>query len=441
MKRILFIIPFVPYPLTSGGNQAFFNMVDYIRHKMSVSVLFYAWSDEDKKRADDLSSLWQNVDFHVYASEKKESAKQPVVKNPLYYKWLKKLKSSVERKMKRQILLPQNDGSDLLANKDFAREKSVLPDSLFKELDEQYVDFVVNIANSGFDIIQVEFYELIALGYVLPPNVHTIFVHHELRYIRNENEMALFKKVLSNDIMQYLIAKDFEQDALKKYKYVIALTEIDRQLISGFIGQDHSIFASPAVVQIETSSTMEFFPCTHSRFTFVGYGEHFPNLDAVVWFSKEIAPCLRKRGFEFTFQVAGKGYERYQNELQKACPEMEFVGFVENLKSFLQGSIALVPIRIGSGMRMKILDIVSCNVPFITTSKGLEGISFTHDKECLIADNAVNIADSMVELSNNIVMQERLVAQASTKLKELYNPHEMLKRRLSVYSTILNNEV
>ena len=39
MKRILFIIPFIPYPLNSGGNQAFFNMVDYIRHKMSVSMI------------------------------------------------------------------------------------------------------------------------------------------------------------------------------------------------------------------------------------------------------------------------------------------------------------------------------------------------------------------------------------------------------------------
>lgn len=50
------------------------------------------------------------------------------------------------------------------------------------------------VAHTGFDIIQVEFYELIALGYVLPQNVQTIFVHHELRYIRNENEMNLFRQ-------------------------------------------------------------------------------------------------------------------------------------------------------------------------------------------------------------------------------------------------------
>ncbi len=45
--------------------------------------------------------------------------------------------------------------------------------------------------------------------------------------------------------------------------------------------------------------------------------------------------------------------------LQAVCPEMELVGYVEDLREYLNGSIVLVPIRIGSGMRMKILDAVS----------------------------------------------------------------------------------
>lgn len=50
MKKILFIIPYIPYPLNSGGNQAFFNMVDYIRHEMSVSILLYPITDSQKKK-------------------------------------------------------------------------------------------------------------------------------------------------------------------------------------------------------------------------------------------------------------------------------------------------------------------------------------------------------------------------------------------------------
>lgn len=440
MKKILLIIPWVPYPLTSGGNQAFFNMVDYIRHKMSVSVLFGAWRDE-QDRIDELKRLWQNVDFYVFHKELELETEQSLVPKSFYYKWLNKTKSSIERKMKRQIRSMQNGVTGILDNDiDFMREKSVLSCSIFRGFNAKYVDYVAKVASSGFDIIQIEFFELIALGYILPKNVQTIFVHHELRYIRNKNEMALFKNIEPDDLMHFFIAKDFEWNALRKFKHIIVLTEVDRKLMTEFIGRKDRIYASPAVVQLNPDTNIEFIPCTQKRFTFVGYGEHYPNLDAVVWFCKEIAPYLRQRGFEFTFQVAGMRYEPYINEFKTVCPEIELVGFVEHLDTFLQGSIALVPIRIGSGMRMKILDMASSNIPFITTSKGLEGIHFANGEECLIANNAADFADSMIQLSSNVELQKKLVDHAYIKLKELYNSHEMLERRMSVYTSILNSK-
>lgn len=51
MKKILFIIPYIPYPLDSGGNQAFFNMVNYIRNRMSVSILLCSKSEEHDKNS------------------------------------------------------------------------------------------------------------------------------------------------------------------------------------------------------------------------------------------------------------------------------------------------------------------------------------------------------------------------------------------------------
>ena len=89
---------------------------------------------------------------------------------------------------------------------------------------------------------------------------------------------------------------------------------------------------------------------------------------------------------------------------------------------------------------MKILDMVSSNVPFITTSKGLEGIHFSDGVDCLIADNTVDFADAMIKLSNDLELQKMLVHQANEKMKNMYNPQEMLDRRLSVYTSILKEE-
>jgi hypothetical protein len=156
-----------------------------------------------------------------------------------------------------------------------------------------------------------------------------------------------------------------------------------------FLGQNNRIYTSPAVIQTDMDTPPQFIPCTSNRLTFVGSETHYPNLDALIWFCKEIAPYLRKQNFTFTLQVVGK-WKTHIRELQHSCPEMETVGYIKDLPSFLKGSIALVPIRIGSGMRMKILEAVSADIPFITTTKGVEGIDLLDKEEYLKADENEN---------------------------------------------------
>lgn len=68
MKKILFIIPCIPYPLTTGGNQAFFHMVDYLRCRMSVSILLYP-KGKEKEDVEKLKRIWNNVDFSSLQSK------------------------------------------------------------------------------------------------------------------------------------------------------------------------------------------------------------------------------------------------------------------------------------------------------------------------------------------------------------------------------------
>ncbi len=102
--KILFIIPYIPFPLNSGGNQAFFNMVDYLRHKMDVSILLQVQYASEAYDISKLKEIWDNVTFFVFT---KKDDKQPKVHHPFYYKWLIKTKQSIERKIRRQII-PEN---------------------------------------------------------------------------------------------------------------------------------------------------------------------------------------------------------------------------------------------------------------------------------------------------------------------------------------------
>lgn len=431
MAKILFIIPYIPYPLNSGGNQAFYNMVDYLRQKMEVSLLLHVSSGKQMQDVEALQERWRNVTFYLY----RQSEHVPQVKHPRYYHWLQKVQASVGRKMRRQIIYRPEE-----APKDLVRERTTLYCSTFSRLEGDYVDYVSQVAARGFDFIQVEFYELISLGYLLPPEAETIFVHHELRYIRNGNELSLLRQQKAEDRMLFNIAKDYERSALKRYKHVIALTEIDRKLLQDLLGSGTQVYASPAVVHIPECSPGSFTGASTHRLTFVGTEGHFPNMDAVNWFCREVAPELRSRNFSFTFEVAGDWYSSAVKSLQKVCPEMKVMGYVPDLSAFLKGSIALVPVRIGSGMRMKILDAVFSHVPFVTTYKGVEGIDFRNGEECLMADTASGFADSIVRLAGDPGLQSRLVAQSEQRLRSLYNPQEMLERRWNIYQKILQDK-
>lgn len=426
MKKILFIIPYIPYPLVSGGNQAFFHMTESIRQHMSVSILLFPQSSKDIDNVKNLKQIWNNIEFFIF----KEKPEQLNVRHPFYYNILKSIKDSATRKMRRQVIQETN----------LVRKKSTLPSSIFKPFPSSYTDYVFEVSHRGFDIIQVEFYELISLGYLLPNDAETIFVHHELRYIHNANEMILFDKVTNEEQMMFHIAKDFERSALQSYKHIIALTEIDKNILADFIGRNERVYASPAVIQMKASNQRQFIPATTGRLTFVGSEDHCPNLDAVNWFCSEIAPILREQNFSFTLQVIGCWHSKYIKKLQKLCPEMELSGYVEDLHSFLQGSISLVPIRIGSGMRMKILDAVTAKVPFITTEKGVEGIDFHHKKECLVANTSHNFATAIIQLAKDTKLQEQMTAEAISTLQNLYQPERMLSRRLEIYKQILSEE-
>ena len=108
-KKILFIIPYIPYPLDSGGNQAFFNMVEYLRHKMAVSVLLYPETGRRMQDVESLKKIWDNVDFFIY-TPKTKTVRLPKIKHPFYYKWLQKIHASVTRKMNRQQIWTDETG-------------------------------------------------------------------------------------------------------------------------------------------------------------------------------------------------------------------------------------------------------------------------------------------------------------------------------------------
>ena len=108
---------------------------------------------------------------------------------------------------------------------------------------------------------------------------------------------------------------------------------------------------------------------------------------------------------------------------------------------FLKGSVAVVPIRIGSGMRMKILDAVLSKVPFVTTAKGVEGIDFKDGEDCLIVDDPAGFAEAVIALSVIRSCRDSWLPMRKTVCGKYIIPDRCRKEGLPCIEQILGDKV
>ena len=113
-----------------------------------------------------------------------------------------------------------------------------------------------------------------------------------------------------------------------------------------------------------------------------------------------------------------------------------FLGYVEDLSVVFSSSMLIVPIRIGSGMRLKIIEAVNQGIPFITTTIGVEGLNFKNNIDCIIADSPYEFAKGIHYLSENPSKQQDFIKNASEKLSEKYSYVEAINKRLDFYRSL-----
>ncbi len=450
--NILYIIPYIPFPLNSGGNQAFFNMVNEARKVHQVSLLLRIRNDKDRENAGQLQEVWPDARLYLLDetatnAQAKTTAAEEDAELSGVTAWKCRLFDSIRRSMERKIrrntrraLMKKK--AEAIAREDsvatneilgsFVREHSVLYHTI--DGNEDFYEYVYQTSRQGFDLIQIEFYEYLPLVYLLPKDVKKVFVHHELHYVRVENEMNLFDRISQADRLKYQMDFQEELSALNQYDKIVTLTEVDRELLSVHIPSD-KLYVSPALTEACKATTQQEWQPARDL-VFIGGGDHFPNADGVMWLATKVLPALRQTGTNAKVYVVGKWDKVMQEQIHAFAPNIVFTGFVENLMSFLCGKISVVPIRIGSGMRMKILDSINAGTPMVTTSKGCEGLPLRDGEHCFITDDATVFAQRIAQLMQNKDVQKKFVEAARSQMGGQMDGSELLRRRMALYESM-----
>jgi glycosyltransferase involved in cell wall biosynthesis len=142
-------------------------------------------------------------------------------------------------------------------------------------------------------------------------------------------------------------------------------------------------------------------------FLFVGALDYEPNTEAVEWFVREVLPLVRTRLPGATVRIVGRGGDSVA--WVAAEPGVELVGSVDDLQVELAGAdVSIVPIRVGAGTRLKVVEALANRLPLVTTTVGCEGIDVVDGVHALVADDAADFAAACVRLAGDGALRQRL---------------------------------
>jgi glycosyltransferase involved in cell wall biosynthesis len=152
---------------------------------------------------------------------------------------------------------------------------------------------------------------------------------------------------------------------------------------------------------------------------FFGLMSTFPNIDGVTWFIREIWPRIAQARPEARCRFIGKDAPKAVLDL--AGPRVEIFGFVEDLRPHLASAAALVvPLRLGSGTRLKIVEGMAMAKAIVSTTLGAEGLEVVPKRDILIADDPTDFANAVIQLIDDPALAARLGASAREVAVEKY---------------------
>jgi len=272
------------------------------------------------------------------------------------------------------------------------------------------------VEREGVDLVHVEF-DLMA-PYVDGmrerfPRLPFLLTHHDMgsislfqSYFR---EMSGWRRFLR--LGQWWRRILFTREACRRFHGVVVLTEADRRRLARLVpnerihvvptGVDLEHFHSPAPRENRAAETL----------VYVGHYPHYPNEDAVLWFAREILPLIWLKRPGVRFQIVGSDPTPLVRALAAGDSRIEVTGTVDDVLPYEAAATVIVaPLRLGLGIKGKLLEAFAAGAPVVATTRANEGIRAVPERDLLLADSPSAFAAQTLRLLEDPALWERLAA-------------------------------
>jgi polysaccharide biosynthesis protein PslH len=168
------------------------------------------------------------------------------------------------------------------------------------------------------------------------------------------------------------------------------------------------------------SSAAEIAAEDRRQLVFVGSMDYSANIDAALWFAGETWPEVSRRYPALSLAIVGRNPAPEVRAL--ARDRLIVTGSVSDTRPYYAGALAaVVPLRVGSGTRLKILEAMAAGVPVISTRLGAEGLEVEDQVNILLADSPVEMLAAIGQLTSSPEAWRRLAQAGRELVTKLYD--------------------
>lgn len=367
--RILYIFPFIPYPPTDGGKTVCYNLLKYLSQKHQVTL---ATTYRDESEVANLGPLEEICE------------KVLIFKRPKRWHWRNCLKAALG------IPFP-------IATFSVPRMKSGLSELFQKQ---------------QFDTVQVDYY---FMRQNLPDNLLQPLLLHNI--VLDKGLYANYAKRSGNPLVKLayrILSCQSGRWELKEWNRAdlnVAITpDLAREMKQ--LGYQGSTEIQLPGVDVDYFSPGEDSEQGDADLVFVGAMRYPPNVDAMVYFCREVLPLIREKRPDVRTWIVGQHPVPEVKALANE-PNVTVTGFVDDVRPYWRkATVAVLPLRIGGGVRLKMLEALSMGKPIVTTEAGAEGSGAKAGEEFLQAESSEEMRDQILRLLDDKQLRGSLERKA-----------------------------
>jgi sugar transferase (PEP-CTERM/EpsH1 system associated) len=365
--NLLFLTPQLPYPPEHGGALRAYNLIRALAQHHHITLLSFVRSPADLEQAGPLRDYCQRIE---------------VVPAPTRSPWRRALSA---------FLSPEPDLALRLVSAEFQARL----DALLRE--------------KHFDVIQIEEIMLARYGLALNvvPRPRLVFDTYNAEYV-------LQQRAFETDVrdprrwvgalysfIQWRKLRAYEAHVCHYFDCTVVVSEADAAALRAL---DPALPLAVVPNGVDMALYADYVPGADdpalppNSLVFTGKMDFRPNVDAVLWFVESVLPLVKQQVPNVRFYVVGQSPLPRVQALA-ANPAVVVTGRVPDVRPYIAGAaVYVVPLRIGGGSRLKILEALAMGRAVVSTSLGSEGYPLTAGRDLLIADEPGEFAQAVIEL-------------------------------------------